>query len=122
MESIGGGGVDGPTRAEAREILRDLLEWELPEHAWARPAEAVEAMAAALAAGDADRLGAATAALEQLSPHRVERVRDPAEMPPPEKVRDRVVFLVHSLGNDADDAAAGAAAPDGDGDAPRPGR
>ena len=100
MQSKGGtrgSGIDSHTRSRARELLEDVLAWELPAGVWPRPAEAVGLVAAALAQNDGTALDSATAALELLSPHRVERVRDPADLPPPATLRERVVALVHLL-------------------------
>ncbi|MFD1660587.1 CATRA system-associated protein [Streptomyces caeni] len=92
-----GTGMDAALLARARELLDDVPTWRLPPAAWSRPAAAVEALAAAYEAGDAVALGVAVARLEVLSPNRVERIADPADVTPPEPLRERVTALVHTI-------------------------
>ncbi|MFJ8150716.1 CATRA system-associated protein [Streptomyces sp. NPDC094468] len=99
-----GSGTGAALLDRARELLDDVATWRLPPAAWSRPAAAVEALAAAYGAGDADALAAAVSRLEVLSPNRVERIVDPADIPPPEPLRERVTALVHTIAEQAEDA------------------
>ncbi|MFD5159382.1 CATRA system-associated protein [Streptomyces hawaiiensis] len=89
--------MDAALLARARELLDDVPTWRLPPTAWSRPAAAVEALAAAYDARDGFALGVAVARLEVLSPSRVERIGDPADVAPPEPLRERVTSLVHTI-------------------------
>jgi hypothetical protein len=84
-------------RAEALEVLRDVLEWRTTSENWDRIARALETMAAAIVKADLDALQVAADALELMSPIRIIRIGDVYGDPPPETVRDRVNRLVHSL-------------------------
>lgn len=75
-------------------LLADVLEWRRRPDRWERPAAAVAAVAAALAADDDQALDAANARLERAADPRVERI-DPDAVPPPEPLRERTVLLVH---------------------------
>lgn len=100
MQSRGdspGSRMDDQMLIRACEVLGDLQEWWLPPANWARPAGLVERLADAWSSGDADAVDAATAALEMLSPYRVERMRDSADVPPPKVLRERVVNLIHVI-------------------------
>ncbi|MDG9708544.1 CATRA system-associated protein [Streptomyces sp. DH10] len=105
-------GTDAALLARARELLDDVPTWRLPPAAWSRPAAAVEALAAAYDAGDGVALGAAVARLEVLSPNRVERIADPADVPPSEPLRERVTALVHTIAEPGEDTAGNAAGDD----------
>ncbi len=84
--------------SRARELLDDLPKWRLPHAAWSRPAAAVEALAVAYDAGDGLALQVAVARLEVLSPSRsVDRIADPADLPPPEPLQEQVTALVHMI-------------------------
>lgn len=97
--------MDAALLARARELLDDVPTWRLPPAAWSRPAAAVEALATAYAVGDGGSLEAAVARLEVLSPNRVDRIADPADVPPPEPLRERVTALVHILPEPDEDTA-----------------
>ncbi|MFJ3898865.1 CATRA system-associated protein [Streptomyces sp. NPDC090083] len=81
-------------RTRAGQLLGDIAAWRLPEAAWSRPAAAVEALATAYDTGDELAFRAAVSRLEVLSPNRVDRIEDPADVPPPEPLRERVTTLV----------------------------
>ncbi|MDX2757711.1 CATRA system-associated protein [Streptomyces europaeiscabiei] len=98
-------GMDAALLARARELLDDVPTWRLPPAAWSRPAAAVEALAAAYDTGDGVALGVAVARLEVLSPNRVERIADPADVPPPEPLQERVTALVHIIAEPGEGAA-----------------
>ncbi|MFJ9248499.1 CATRA system-associated protein [Streptomyces sp. NPDC101776] len=104
--------MDAALLTRARELLLDISKGRLPQAAWSRPAAAVEALAAAYDAGDESAFQVAVARLEVLSPNRVDRIADPADIPPPEPLQDRVTALVHLIpeqveatAGEADDAA-----------------
>jgi hypothetical protein len=92
-----GTNLDAVLLARARQLLKDISEGRLPQAAWSRPAAAVEALAAAYDAGDALAFQVAVARLEVLSPNRVDRIADPADVPPPEPLQERVTTLVHLI-------------------------
>jgi hypothetical protein len=105
--NMSGGGVDqlpgsGPfddeTKADALDVLNDLLEWQLAAQRWERVERIVDALAEALAAGDADALREATAELEVAGPVRITRIGATPQIPAPERVRDVANHLVHVLG------------------------
>jgi hypothetical protein len=102
-----GGGVPPvgeDVRLEALAVLSDSLAWTMPPARWTRIAALVEALAAALAKGDAPAVESATIDLEQLSPRRIPKIGDKDE-PIPKALRGTVVHLVHSLGGDPKDAS-----------------
>ena len=85
-------------RAEALDVVSDVLQWQLHEARW-RPLEQVlAAMDAAVAAGDTAGLMAATANLELAGPLRVTRIGAAPVVPAPAAVRDRLNRLVYALG------------------------
>ncbi|WP_405945548.1 hypothetical protein OG588_00735 [Streptomyces prunicolor] len=92
-----GTGMEAALLARARELLDDLPEWRLPHAVWSRPAAAVEALAAAYDTGNGLALQVAVARLEVLSPNRVDRIVDPADVPPPEPLQEQVTALVHMI-------------------------
>ncbi|WP_406118350.1 CATRA system-associated protein [Streptomyces sp. NBC_00989] len=108
-----GTNLDAALLTRARVLLEDISKSRLPHAAWSRPAAAVEALAAACDAGDGPALEAAVARLEVLSPNRVDRIADPADIPPPEPLRERVTALVHIIAERGEDTAGEA---DGDDD------
>lgn len=87
---------DEAVRAEALEILRDVLEWKLPPARWAGVAQIVRSMAVAVDAGDSDALREATAELELESPPRVTRV-GAVPVPQPKQDREETIRLTDSL-------------------------
>lgn len=89
--------MDAALLEQARVLLLDISRGRLPQAAWSRPAAAVEALAAAYDAGDESAFRAAVARLEVLSPNRVDRIADPADIPPPEPLQERVTALVHLI-------------------------
>ncbi|MCX4997348.1 hypothetical protein OG739_32130 [Streptomyces longwoodensis] len=103
--------MDAALRTRAGVLLGDVLTWRLPTTAWGRPTAAVEALGRAYAAGDALGVRAAVSRLEVLSPHRVERIADPADTPPPQPLEEQVTALVHLIG-EPDRAPAAEAGPD----------
>ncbi|MEV8544181.1 CATRA system-associated protein [Streptomyces sp. NPDC051572] len=100
--------MDAVLLTRARELLEDIPKWRLPQAAWSRPAAAVEALAAAYDAVDGPALKVAVARLEVLSPNRVDRIADPADVPPPEPLQERVTALVHLIA-EPDESTAGEA-------------
>lgn len=92
--------IDEETRAEALDVLTDLLGWQMAAEGWEIVELLVESMALALAAGDPAKVRAATINLELVGPVRVPRIGADGKTPPPERVRDRVNRLVHAHGED----------------------
>lgn len=91
------GGIDPEARADALDVLRDVLAWQLVEDRWQRVAGVLETMRTAVAAGDSAMVESATAELELASPVRVQRIGAISVRPAPEIVRERVNHLVHTL-------------------------
>jgi hypothetical protein len=92
-----GAAGDDQVRAEALEVLHDVLEWRTTLEHWDRITRALEIMAEAAVKADMDDLQAASDALELMSPIRIIRIGDVDGDPPSEEVRERVNRLVHSL-------------------------
>jgi hypothetical protein len=92
-----GNGAD--VRAEALDIISDVLQWRLADGRWRAIQQVLAAMDDALAAGDVDALAAATADLELAGPLRITRIGAPPIVPPTPPVRDLLNRLVHSLGD-----------------------
>jgi hypothetical protein len=90
-------GIDPEARANALDVLHDVLAWQLVEERRQRVIDSLDAMATAVAAQDNASVESATAELELASPVRVTRIGATSVNPPPEIVRDRVNHLVHSL-------------------------
>lgn len=84
-------------RAEAVEVLQDAFAWRLTAQRWGRIEPILEALAAALAAGDESALRAATVDLELAGPVRIGRVGDVPLGPPTPPVRDRLNHLLDGL-------------------------
>lgn len=96
---------DAALLTRTRDLLGDIAGWRLPAVAWSRPSAAVEALAAAYEAGDGLALAIAVARLEVLSPHRVERIAEPSDVPPPEPLVEQATALVHLIGEQNPGAA-----------------
>jgi hypothetical protein len=90
--------LDEEARADALDVLADLLRWQLVPKRWERVERIVDSAAQAVVAGDADALRDAIGELELAGPVRVTRIGATPLVPPPERVRDRANHLVHSLG------------------------
>ncbi|MFE1441674.1 CATRA system-associated protein [Streptomyces sp. NPDC058739] len=97
--------MDAALLDRAQELLRDVTIWRLPPDAWTRPAAAVEALAAAWEAGDGVALGRAVSRLEVLSPNRADPIVDPADVPPPQPLRERLTSLVHIIADPGEGTA-----------------
>jgi hypothetical protein len=91
--------LDGETRADALDVLRDLLDWRMAPARWEQVERLVAAMDSALADGDVNALRRATIELELASPVRVTRLGATPQGPPPEKVRERANHMIHSIGS-----------------------
>jgi hypothetical protein len=91
-----GAGLSEQTRHEVVAVLTDLASWTMWDAGWARVAEAMESLAAAVAVGDELAVRAATVALELLSPIRVGKI-GPSKKPPPKRVLTPAAYLVHTL-------------------------
>lgn len=95
-------------RDDALDVLRVTLVWRLTEGRWRTVAQAADALAAALAAGDDAAFRAAVHDLALAGPVRAVSAGNPPTEPAPDPVRERVNELIHTLGQDTDDNAAGA--------------
>src|SRR5689334_11872934 len=85
-------------RAEALDVISDVLSWRLAGTRWVAIEQVLAAMDAALAAGDVTALATATTDLELAGPVRITRIGADPVVPPPPAIRDRLNQLVHSLG------------------------
>ena len=103
-------------RAEALDVISDALQWRLADARWQAIEQVLIAMEAALQADDPEALTAATADLELVGPLRVIRIGATAVVSAPPPVRDRLNWLVHSLGGtmEAQAEEPGQAGADGD--------
>jgi len=107
--------MEDDLREDAVDVLRDALVWRLEDGQWRAVAQAVDALVAALVAGDASSFREALYDLELAGPVRATRIEDAEALSPPEPVRERVNELIHTLDGrpadpqSTDDAAAGAA-------------
>jgi hypothetical protein len=89
---------DFDARAEALDVVSEVLEWRLAEARWQAIQQVLIAMEAALAAGDLDALAAATADLELAGPLRITRIGTTPVVAAAPPVRDLLNRLVYSLG------------------------
>lgn len=89
--------LDRETRDDALDVLRDALQWRLADQRWAAIRAAVDALRAAVRAGDADGARSAVAELELLGPVRATPVGRAPTVPPPDPVREEINELVHTL-------------------------
>lgn len=107
--------MEDDLREGAVDVLRDVLVWRLAGGQWRAVTQAVDSLAAALAAGDASSFQEALYDLELAGPVRARRIEDAETLPASELVRERVNELIHTLDGrpadpqDTDDAAADAA-------------
>jgi hypothetical protein len=87
-------------RAEALDVLKDALQWQLTETRWPAIEQVLAAMHAAVTDRDPDALMAATADLELAGPLRTRatRIGAPPLLPAPPKVLERLNRLVFTLG------------------------
>jgi hypothetical protein len=97
------GDADREAKAEALDVLFEVLDWQLTPARWADVGQIISSMASAAADGDADTLRRATTRLELegASSTRIIRIGTVDESLldfPPEPVRDRVNRLIHALG------------------------
>jgi hypothetical protein len=106
---LGSAKFDAEARADALDVLNDLLEWRLAPQRWERVEQIVDSLVEAIAAGDGDALREATAELELAGPVRITRIGSTPLLPAPERVRDRANHLVHSLGSASREPSAGPA-------------
>lgn len=83
--------------AEAIDVLRDVLVWELALPRWQEVERVVESMQTASATADVDTLREITADLELLGPVRITRIGATPQVPAPDRVRERTNYLIHSL-------------------------
>lgn len=89
--------LDEEECADALDVLRDALQWQLTEARWAAVRPVVDELAAAVRDGRVDVARAAIADLELLGPVRAKRFDDSPTVPPPEPVREEINELVDTL-------------------------
>lgn len=89
--------IDDEDRADALDILGDVLVWRLAPSRWDQVLAVIGTLAAAVSAGDPAAFRQAGADLELLAPPRITRIGGTSKVPPPEDVRDRTNQLIHTL-------------------------
>lgn len=85
-------------RHSAQDVLADVPLWRLKPAGWHAVGRALQAMHVALAAGDDAGLRRAVADLELAGPYRIGGLQDTEALPLPQKYRERVNELIHTLG------------------------
>jgi hypothetical protein len=90
--------LDHELRADALDVLGDVVRWRLTTHRWGSVTAAVAALADALRAGDAGAFRAALYELELTGPVRGKEFGTPAEITAPDPVREEINALVDDLG------------------------
>lgn len=89
---------------DAVDVLRDALVWRLTEGHWVAVGRAVDSLATALAAKDAEAFREAVYDLELAGPVRAVSAQTPPTDLAPVVVRERINELIHTLdGQVADD-------------------
>lgn len=109
--------LDEETRADAVDVLSDLLHWRLAPQRWERIAESVGSLAAALTDGDVDAVRRAVADLELAGPVRATRIGSVPLTSAPAPLHEQANHLVYALTREqaAEQAAAGGGEADGAG-------
>jgi hypothetical protein len=92
--------LDAALRAEALDVLHDVVQWRLTEPRWATVRTALDAMRAAFDAGDVEALRAAVHALELAGPVRANSLNGPPVEGVAQPVYDVANGLVHDLSGD----------------------
>lgn len=88
-------------RDQALELLRDALEWNLPERRWWDVSGAISDMAVAVSAASANTLWRAVGSLDLCATTRVaSRLGDTPPLPAPVAVRDRIADLIDALADE----------------------
>ena len=93
-----GSSIPPDVRAEALEVLGDALLWQLTDVRWQAIEQTLDAMRAAVAAGDPDALAAATLHLELAGPLRITRIGGSPAVSASQEIRDLLNHLVFALG------------------------
>ena len=92
--------LDDEVRTDALDVLTDALQWRLTAARWVAIRTAVDALAAAVRAGDTEAVRTAVADLELLGPVRAVPIGREPVVPPPDPVRDEINELVGVLDDD----------------------
>jgi hypothetical protein len=89
--------VEDDIRNDALDVLREAVLWRLAGDRWSAVDRALDALAAALAANEADAFRDGVHDLELAGPTRAVRIEDTSVLPAPVSVRVRINELVHTL-------------------------
>jgi hypothetical protein len=82
---------------DAVDVLGDLPAWRLAPGRWEQVEQTLDALGAAIGAGDLHAVESAVAVLEVLGPTRITRIGANPTMPVPAPIRERTQTLVHLL-------------------------
>lgn len=99
--------IEPSIRWDALGVLRDVLVWRLPPDRWAAVGHIIDHIEPALGAGDGSVIKSAVGELDRMSPVRITEIGTEPTVPPPPRVRERTVRLIHDLGGTADRGANG---------------
>ena len=78
-------------------MLAEVAQWHASPDEWEYVAKLVDALALAVSGNDADAVRAAVEELDLASPMRIPVISKSSKDLPPEKLRERVNRLVHTL-------------------------
>lgn len=80
-----------------REILVDLIQYELPPSLWDQVERSVMAITNALAVSGWPVITTETAALESVAPNRARPLGGSVSRPVSERLRERIYILIHAV-------------------------
>jgi len=80
-------------------MLTEVAEWRASVAEWEYIAKLVDALALAVSGNNADAVRNAVGELDLASPMRIPAISKSSKDLPPEKLRERVNHLIHTLGS-----------------------
>jgi hypothetical protein len=93
--------LDEATRSDAHAMLNEVARWRVSPDKWEYVAKLVDALAVGVSGNDADAVRNAVDDLDLVSPLRIPGISKSAKDLPPEKLRERVNRLIHTLDSPA---------------------